>query len=149
MRSKDVPILKLMVRNGLKWDAVDNSGRSLLTVACEYGSLVYCQIILDGLSTQGRVKDMLAYKDKSGKTPLFMSVIKGFPEICHVLFKFGSDARIVCRFGSLSMTSFDLAYQEGNEEIVQMMLGFPDTCGDISQWLYLPASRGKVEVCRL
>jgi ankyrin repeat protein len=141
-----MPMLRLLTQNGLRWDAVDSDSDNLLAAACKIKALGYCQLILNGLSTHGKLAEALAHNAIYGRTALHMSA-RGCPKICRLLLQYGADAQMP---GGLDkQTPLEAACASGSEENVQAMLEFTERLGDISEALYLAASGAHLEVCRL
>jgi ankyrin repeat protein len=149
-----MPIFKLLTKNGLRWDAVDSEGWTLLHTACCLEDPRYCKAVLKGLTRINKTETVLAHKNKQGVTALLASVSWGNLAVCELLMQYGADAAMahgvrLKRVADVDkLTPLEYACSKGCAGSVKIMLEYPDQLGDISRALWLAAREGHLEICR-
>jgi ankyrin repeat protein len=149
----EMPIFQLVMESCPRWHAVDSECSTLLHTACRLKNADFCNLVLDGLVDRGTLGEMLAHRNQFDETALLISVRLANLEICRLLLGYGADAQITHavnnQFELDDITALEWAAGEGHKTIVEAMLKSLDARADISRALYLAASEGELDICRL
>ncbi len=111
-RSRDVPLVKVLLAGGARPDLADDSGLTSLMAACVAGDLEIARLLLaTGASAGVRRAD--------GNTSVHFAATQGSPELMGLLIASGADIDAV---GAGKMRPLDVALLTGRKDVAQLLV---------------------------
>jgi len=110
-------VAKLLFKHGADANNANENGNTPLVAACGNGYVAVAKLLLE----HGADKDT---RDVTGETPLFAACLHGELDVVKLLFEHGADAKVWSNtyLRDTGCTPLDIAYQQGHEEIVNLLL---------------------------